>query len=253
MSHYFSLVGLQRGAFVHPDHRQNLQRLARTGPAYLDHCLIMQLFPGLRERFAGTDQTERATDFLFHRRTPSPQEQSSAGPQQLSWHVVSREEPVAVPGLLHVQSKSYEPVLHGGEPVRFQLRANPSVTRSRGGVPGSGGGVRRPQHDVLMLAKREAIRWPAPEQAAHMDAAASDWLLRRAPGCGLLVEPDSLILNAYTQHRIQRKGSPLSFSSIDYTGIARVSDPERLTHALLNGVGRKRGFGCGLLLVRRLD
>ncbi len=34
--------------------------------------------------------------------------------------------------------------------------------------------------------------------------------------------------------------------------MAKVIDPDRLTKALLEGVGHSKGFGCGLLLVRRV-
>jgi CRISPR system Cascade subunit CasE len=35
--------------------------------------------------------------------------------------------------------------------------------------------------------------------------------------------------------------------------MAQVADPQRLAVALLQGVGHARSFGCGLLLVKRLQ
>jgi CRISPR system Cascade subunit CasE len=31
-----------------------------------------------------------------------------------------------------------------------------------------------------------------------------------------------------------------------------VTDPERFTAALVNGIGKARAFGCGLMLIRRV-
>ncbi|MOA57566.1 CRISPR associated protein [compost metagenome] len=56
----------------------------------------------------------------------------------------------------------------------------------------------------------------------------------------------------YCQQRLKRKGNCIEFSTLDYQGMAQVADPERLGKALLEGVGHSRGFGCGLLLVKRV-
>jgi hypothetical protein len=36
-------------------------------------------------------------------------------------------------------------------------------------------------------------------------------------------------------------------------GVLEVRDPEVFSHALLNGIGHAKAFGCGLLLARRAD
>ena len=165
--------------------------------------------------------------------------------------------------LLPDPPKFYEPALLTGETVRFQLRANPSVARKRPGEnPVTGKPLRSAVDDVLMQAKlaarserpgdRKSSREQLRVQSGHMAAAAAAWLTQRAPRWGLQVEPDHLFADAYTQHRLRSKGRNICFSSLDYAGVATVTDPTLLRKALLEGVGRKRAFGCGLLLVRRL-
>jgi CRISPR system Cascade subunit CasE len=222
MSYFFSKVQLSS----QPRGRELLRSLSAQGDAYFDHTLIWKLFPG--------DGTAR--DFLFRR------EREGDGP--LSYYVVSQRAPLAIEGMLSVQSKLYAPKLNFGERIRFDLRANPVVTRKT-----VGGASRR--HDVLMDAKRLAKGEPDRKEA--MDAAALQWLAKRAPEWGLSIQMASVLTSGYIQHRLRSKGRSIEFSSLDYIGRAQVADPERLAIALLEGVGHARSFGCGLLLVKRLQ
>lgn len=220
MSHYFSLATLR----ARPRDSDLLRRLSRHQEAYRDHALVWRLFPG--------DGLPR--DFVFR------QQVRDVG--SLAYYIVSRREPRDVEGLFEVASKPYSPMLEKGALVRFDLRANPTVSRR-----GDDGISRR--HDVLMDAKRRASPQAA---AAEMEKAARGWLIARAVRMGLNVQMESLFQSAYRQHRLTPRGKQIEFSSIDYRGYARVVDPDALRRALLEGVGHARGFGCGLLLVKRM-
>jgi CRISPR system Cascade subunit CasE len=221
MSYYFSKVQLAR----QPQDRELLRSLSCHGDAYLDHALIWRLFPG--------DGVER--DFLFRR-----QEERGL----ISYYVVSQRVPQPVPGMLTVQSKPYRPQLAVGDWLRFDLRANPVVTRKT-----EGGSSHR--HDVLMDAKRQTEQSDACNES--MSAAALQWLCARAPEWGLALRKQSVLTTGYTQHRLRHGGRQIAFSSLDYHGLAKVIDPARLAKALTLGVGHARSFGCGLLLARRVD
>lgn len=221
MSHYFSRVQLT----ARPRDNELLIQLSQHGEAYRDHALIWQLFPG--------DGVPR--DFLFR------SERGAAG--AAVYYVISQRPPQSVPGLFAVQSKPYTPQLTEGEWLQFDLRANPTVSRGASGKKSQ-------RHDVLMDAKHQA-RSDA-DAGAEIEAAALQWLLKRAPDWGLNVREDSLLTSGYVQHRLRHKGQRIEFSSLDYQGVAQVRDPQLLAAALMNGVGRARGFGCGLLLVKRM-
>jgi CRISPR system Cascade subunit CasE len=222
MSYYFSKVQLAR----QPQDRELLRTLSCHGDAYLDHALIWRLFPG--------DDAKR--DFVFRR------QKEESGP--LSYYVVSQRIPQPVPGMMAVQSKPFQPQLAAGDWLRFDLRANPVVARKA-----AGGNSRR--HDVLMDAKRQTEQSDACNEA--MNAAALQWLDARAPEWGLALREESVMTTGYTQHRLRHGGRQIAFSSLDYHGLAQVTDPARLAKALTQGVGHARGFGCGLLLARRVD
>lgn len=118
MSHYFSHVRLLRST----DHVGALREGMPGGDAYRDHALIWRLFPG--------DGVQR--DFVFRRLK-----------DQSAFYVVSARPPDASSGLFDIKTKKYRPELQKGEWVRFDLRANPVVSRR------SGEG-RSTRHDVLM-------------------------------------------------------------------------------------------------------
>ncbi len=256
MSHYFSLVRISRAGMHRRELRDELRRLAKLGEAYRDHCLMMKLFPGLQARWDSVEQNERERDFVFRLRTASATDPETAL-HTLSYYVVSQERPRELPDLLRVDCKEYAPKLQAGDRVRFQLRANPSVTQSRGGDASRGGHAsmeqsrHKPQRDALALAMFAARE--GEERQRALTEAASAWLLQRAGAWGVRVDPGALLTDNYTHHRLHRGSRHITFASIDYTGVAEVADPVLLTKAMLEGVGRKRGFGCGLLLVRRLE
>lgn len=218
MTHYFSCARL----LATPRQDDWLRDLARHGEPYRDHALIWRLFPG--------DGMPR--DFVFRHLE-----------DERSFYVVSARPPVPNSDLFQVQTKPYAPLLECGEWVRFDLRANPTISVRR-----EDGRSRR--HDVLMHAKRSVPSDQRDQLAQVLETAGKDWLLARAEQWGLAVREDSVLQSGYRQQRLRRKG--IEYSSLDYQGMAKVIDPDRLTKALLEGVGHSKGFGCGLLLVRRV-
>ena len=220
MQYYFSHVRL----LASPRQNEWLRGLARHGEPYRDHALIWKLFPG----------DGAARDFVFRRLN-----------DECTYYVVSARPPQPESGLFQIQSKPYAPRLEKGEWLRFELRANPtvSVRREQG---------RSQRHDVLMNAKRSINPEQRNEMASVLASAGKDWLLNRAEQLGLAIREETLLQDGYRQHQLMRKGSNIRYSTLDYQGIAQVTDPDCASKALLEGVGHSKGFGCGLLLVKRI-
>jgi len=226
MSHYFSRVRIKPGAVR--------SVLNQTGDAYREHALVWQLFPGDGE----------ARDFLFRADTD---EQGTP-----VYYIVSQRKPISNDALV-VETRPYDPQLQAGELVRFDLRVNPTITISK----------TRKRHDVLMHAKRRAKEEGlSPDKIAErIESSGRKWLAQRSMGLRFLLDlddlpdglADSLVVSRYQQHRVRARKhkEQLMFSSVDYSGMAEVIDPNVLRKTLFEGVGRSKGFGCGLLLVRR--
>lgn len=225
MSHYFSRVRLVDW----PQDMALLAMLSRHGSAYRDHALIWRLF------------SDRAVerDFIFrHEHRPGGQGM---------YYVVSQREPQLDPDLFEVQTKVYEPRLAIGEWVRFDLRANPTVARRSPTDKNS------KRHDVLMEAKIKCADLPQAQHVDFIKNAAIEWITTRAERWGLMLDPEHVSIDGYTQHKLRHKQRNIEFSSLDYRGVAQVQDDGLLLRALFDGVGHARAFGCGLMLVRRLE
>ena len=142
--------------------------------------------------------------------------------------------------------KSYEPEPRAGEHYGFILRANPVMavrTQNQQSI----------RVDAVMHTNQAANRvgqhWGREEE----EAAALNWLWKREATIGVAFDRESCQAREYRQHRISAKkhAKPIRFSSVDYEGLLTVTDPERFTVALVNGIGKARAFGCGLMLIRR--
>jgi CRISPR system Cascade subunit CasE len=56
---------------------------------------------------------------------------------------------------------------------------------------------------------------------------------------------------AYQTLGIDRRGANMKIGVLDFEGVLEVTDPDRFVDAVAQGFGRAKGFGCGLMLIRR--
>lgn len=163
--------------------------------------------------------------------------------------VVSAGPPVFETNAWSVETKSYSPRFQVGEHFTFRLRANPVVTRR------VGPGHRHARHDVVMDAKRQ-VKDLGGQTACVADicqAAGSAWIDRKGEQHGFAVVEDSLVVGGYRQHVIPKvKRQPIRLSTLEFDGRLIVTDRDEFLAALFSGVGPAKGFGCGLLLVKRV-
>jgi CRISPR system Cascade subunit CasE len=90
---------------------------------------------------------------------------------------------------------------------------------------------------------------------ARIDSALEKWFADRSEKLGFtLVREGRLKFQAegYQWHALPRKGRDAGFSSVDFEGEIEVTDAELFTKALFDGIGPAKGFGCGLMMVRRI-
>jgi len=199
---------------------------------YDQHQLLWRLFP---------DNPKAARDFLFKR------DEQRGFPQ---FYMVSAREPVALDGLLELETKVYQPQIEVGDRLAFSLRANPVRTRKV-----DDHSKKRKRDDVVMLLKNQyktenGANKEMPSKAELSQEAGEQWLKKRAEKQGF--ELDAVQADSYQQHRFTRKGRDIRYSSLDFQGTLTVVDPIKLIYALKNGIGPAKAFGCGLMLVRRI-
>ncbi|WP_424534222.1 type I-E CRISPR-associated protein Cas6/Cse3/CasE [Sphaerisporangium viridialbum] len=108
--------------------------------------------------------------------------------------------------------------LKPGTPVHYRIAANPSKRLGKNAGPQAG--------------KIQALRGPAAEE----------WWVSRATAHGLAVST----VVSQSQRDIRAKGS-VRHAVVRFDGSAVVTNPEAVQAAVLQGIGRGKTYGCGLL------
>jgi len=215
-------------------HITTLSELARES-GYRLHQRLWRMFaePSVKERdFNYRQETENGWPCFF---------------------VVSQREPLRSEGLWQILTKPYMPRIRSGESLAFVLRANPVKTSKNGenGKPA--------RHDVIMAAKtrlREQgipkSEWPSSTEIVQTES--FRWLEARTARCGFSITEHTVRADAYQQHSYShpRRKAPICFSTVDYTGLLTVIDPGQFVNTLYQGIGHCKGFGCGMIMVRRV-
>lgn len=90
---------------------------------------------------------------------------------------------------------------------------------------------------------------------ARMDKALETWFAAKCErlGCSMVRDEGRLKFQAegYQWHALPQKKRDAGFSTVDFEGEIEVTDTDLFTKALFDGIGPAKGFGCGLMLVRR--
>jgi CRISPR system Cascade subunit CasE len=198
---------------------------------YHDHQLVWKLFP---------QRPEASRDFLFR------EEQKN---KHLCYYLVSRRKPEALIGL-EIQTKIYSPQIEAGDSYSFSLRANPVITRKSAERKNS------VQHDVLMDAKRNSTNLNLSEidRLDFIKKRTIEWLRLKSEKNGFSFDSSEVTFDQYRQHTLYKKNEQqIKFSTVDFFGILKVENKVNFREALFNGIGKKRAFGCGLLLIKPIQ
>lgn len=212
---------------VRQDAQSSLRFWSAFRTAYSLHQAVWDLFG---------DHPERERDFLYHLK------EGGGFPVVFA---LSARPPVESSELWSVEAKEFAPELRQGTRLGFLLRANPVRTRE---------GKR---HDVVMEEKHRLKtedvpldQWPSEPELVQ--EAGSKWLQARAEKTGFRLH--AVRADSYRQHHFAkgRASDPVRLSTVDFTGVLEVLDPACfLREALYRGLGPAKGFGCGLVLIRR--
>lgn len=78
-----------------------------------------------------------------------------------------------------------------------------------------------------------------------------EWLHKKAQKCGFILENDKFTVVGDVNYRFRRKGQndDVKLGVAIYEGELTVSDVELFKAALVQGIGRAKAYGCGLLTI----
>lgn len=158
-------------------------------------------------------------------------------------HTVSCRTPNDAKGLWHIESKEYLPKVEKGMNLGFSVRVSPTVKRD---------GKR---HDVVMDAKCKGRMSDNNGEVSMQELIADScgkWLEKRVQENGF--KTLQFRADGYQQISFNKaKGSkPVKYSIVDITGMLEVVEQKPFVDILFDGLGPEKGFGCGLMLVRKI-
>lgn len=207
-----------------PRTRQAALLLTRfMGSKYHEHQVLWEL--------SGRAPDERR-DFLYR---------AELTDKGLSVLVLSAKPFTNVQAPWQAEVKEYAPTLQTGQLVAFQLRVAMLSDLS------TGDGARSARTDVIMQ-RYQALDGALPVNQVGL-AVAQEWLAaREAQGGFKLVE---VSFDGYTRHKVTEKGAPFMVPASDLTGLVEITNPEQFLKKQLQGYGRNKFAGLGLMLVRR--
>ncbi len=224
---FFSKLMLNRDAAISGRFRDLV-----TGP-YQVHEMIWNLF---------ADHPERRRDFLYRA--------DLTGKEPVVYTLSSRK-PIYDGNMWSVEYKPFHPVLKAGDQLHFRVRVNPVVTKTE---PHPDRKRIRHRHDVIMDAKRRLKEANVPFSMSDLVQQESvRWLNLRGEHGGYRLCEDRVIAGGY--HTMQfshgNKKNSISISVVDCDGVLQVTDPDLFLQMLYNGLGPAKGFGCGLMMIKR--
>ncbi len=209
-----------------PDASLSRQFWSAFRSPYSLHRAIWELFG---------DRADRKRDFLYHVK-------AATSPPVV--YAISARPPAMTSELWQAETKDFAPHLRAGMRLGFHLRANPVRTRD---------GKR---HDVVMEEKHRlkaqgVVRAEWPPEADLVQTAGARWLGERSEKTGFRLH--GVRADGYQQLDFSKKagGRRVRLSTVDFTGVLEVIDPKSFRDALGRGFGPAKGFGCGMMMIRR--
>lgn len=163
------------------------------------------------------DRPDEKRSFLFRC------EEVSSGIQIL---MLSREQPVPISFAVWDGTKPFSALFAVGSLFMFRLKANPVLR----------GNVDRKLHAITG------------------EDALSDWLRRKGERHGFSLKSVPEFSACHLTSFSKKQDAPqIALNIVDISGVLRVTDADAFTGAFRNGIGRGRAFGCGMLLLRRIE
>ncbi len=193
---------------------------------YKEHQVLWKLF---------SDDPDAKRDFIYRY---EPRQNTPA------YYIVSERKPVDNDYFWDIQCKDYDPVLTTGQQFAFMLRVNPVITKE---------GKR---HDVVMHLKYNKYKdkKTRPPSQVIVEEAGREWLVTRAESGGFIFDDSSVRIDGYQPNTSGRKKGKkeIRYNTMDFRGILTVTEPELFNKTLMQGIGKAKAFGCGLMLIRKV-
>lgn len=188
------------------------------------HRLLWPLFPGEPRETRLTNEEDRQ-GFLFRIERNQP-----GYPVRVL--IQSKKRPVPAVNIAVIGCREFNPSPANGQRLAFLLTANPIKT------------ITDEQLASKPDKRSEKCRVPLLKEEEQLG-----WLSRKLDGAAD-IESSIVFPNPPLYFRKGKRGGKLL--SVTFEGVLKVRDGVALLKHLKNGIGPAKGFGCGLMLVKRI-
>lgn len=225
-----------------PINKTRRETMGMLASPYKMHAAIMGCFPTESNRgdegrmLYRVVMSKRETSFLL---ISSPVMPSLVGlDEQIGWPDIEPQWKVT----------SYDKFLdhiEEGQRYNFHLTANPSVRNGGRHARSNRIPCNNPHTAAIWLVGKNAYDGQGEQTDSESRSRRSGFEVERDPRNGsLMLEVTSMRTDSFEKTPENRT---ITLLTVDYEGVLRVTDANRLRHVLRCGLGPAKGFGCGML------
>ena len=189
------------------------------------HRQLWRLFPNAGQETRTCSEDERA-GFLFRCERVQP-----GLPVRLL--VQSKNHPQPAAGVIVTAVKEFDPAPTKGQWLRFIITANPTVTTYDAQIERKPGKRSRTCRVPLIHEDRQLA-----------------WLQEKLKDVARIESATAL---QHPPTHFSKGKAPGKLVTVTFDGLLQVVNVEAFVKILRDGLGRGKGFGCGLMLVRRAE
>lgn len=212
-----------------------------------------ELHQVLWKGFKGIPRETEKNQFLYRHQesgdTHSILVQSAARPD---WTFLANE----ADGITADIKQTYPEAIPQGQSLRFLLRANPVTHRKypdgkkRHIAIGSDreqlARIRGVDEDDIPPREELLIQW------LERQGEKGGFAIQHGEGGRILCDVGPNMDLVFRKPGRQGKENKITLTTVDFSGVIEVTDSERFAQTLEHGIGRGKGFGCGLLSAMRI-
>ena len=149
----------------------------------------------------------------------------------------------AAPDLTHLEEQAGWP----SHPTTRSVEYGPLLGRLAKGQQWSFRLTANPTHRATLDGKKKILAHVTTDQQIA-------WLISKADALGIRLGEDdqrTFDLVGREVRKFRRQDSTVTLAQATFAGILEVVDPELLRHAMSEGIGRGKAYGCGLLTLAK--
>ena len=171
-------------------------------------------------------------------------------------YIVSKMKPENLHGMWKIESKEYTPYISNGDVLFFSVRVNPVVTRH---ILDDNGKSIQKRHDIVMEAKFKCRETGKQfNYAEEIQNTGIKWITKQGEKQGFSITPSLLNTITYNRAMFEKRTHSgtqhnVTIGIMEISGQLTVTDSDKFVQMLYSGLGHSKGFGCGLMMVKRLN